>query len=503
MAEKEQNNNFDELREKAEHKVNQEKKPLQSEYEQEVIKIIHELHVHQVELEMQNVELRRTREELEISRNKFSDLFDFAPIGYFVLDTKGNITEVNLTGANMLGIERSQINKKPFAIFVYNGDKDTFFINRQKVLKTSNDNKFDLKMVRKDKSQFYAEIYLKPIIDNDQKISHCLLAVIDITQRMNNREILHESEKRYRSLFNTMTEGFALHEIICDEKGNPCDYRFLDVNPAFEKQTGLKAQDIIGKTIREVIPGIEQFWIDTYGKIALTGKSKNFENFSKPLNKHYDVFAYCPEPMQFAAIFLDITKRKKAEEALAASENKYRELIETANSIIIRWDRNGIIRFINTFGAKFFGYSVDELRGQNVIALIPKVENTTGRDLVALAKDIVIHPEQFTFVPNENIKKDGESVWVAWTNKAIFDEHGQVQEILAIGNDITEIKKAEIALQVSNEELNKFNKYAVGRELRMIELKKEVNEICLKAGLPKRYNIDFTDNDKQETYSKK
>ena len=102
------------------------------------------------------------------------------------------------------------------------------------------------------------------------------------------------SEERYRSLFEQMTEGFALHEIICDEQGQPCDYRFLDINPAFEQLTGLKRSEVIGKTVREILPGEDPRWIEVYGAVALTGQSTRFESQSIALHKHYDVFAYRP-----------------------------------------------------------------------------------------------------------------------------------------------------------------------------------------------------------------
>ncbi len=148
-------------------------------------------------------------------------------------------------------------------------------------------------------------------------------------------------------------------------------------------------------------------------------------------------------------ILRDITKRKQAAEILAASERKYRELIETANSIIIRWDKQGVINFINEFGARFFGYKVEELIDRDVMTIVPKVEKSSGRDLDALVKDIVVNPDRYTYVPNENLTRDGRIVWVAWTNKAITDEQGSVQEILAIGNDITQLKEAQTAREES------------------------------------------------------
>lgn len=138
---------------------------------------------------------------------------------------------------------------------------------------------------------------------------------------------LRESEERYHSLFKNMSEGFALHEIICDGQGRPCDYRFLDVNPSFEALTGIKREQAIGKCITEVLPDEDPQWIRIFGEVALTGEPAHFENCSLMLKRHYDVFAYCPAPRHFAVIFMDITDRKQAETEL----QKKTVLLEEAN----------------------------------------------------------------------------------------------------------------------------------------------------------------------------
>jgi len=139
-----------------------------------------------------------------------------------------------------------------------------------------------------------------------------------------------DREGRFQSLFNEMTEGFALHEVICDDWGEPCDYRFLEVNPAFERLTGLKRSNVIGKTIREVLPDIETHWIKTYGRVALSGRPARFDQYSAPLKRHYQVFAYRPAPGQFAVLFADITDRKKTEQrlenALVEAETRERQM---------------------------------------------------------------------------------------------------------------------------------------------------------------------------------
>jgi PAS domain S-box-containing protein len=136
-------------------------------------------------------------------------------------------------------------------------------------------------------------------------------------ERLEAETALRKSEEKYRTLFHEMLEGCALHEIICGEEGTPVDYRFLAVNPAFERLTGLRAEKIMGRTILEVLPDTERFWIETYGKVALSGEPAFFEQDSAELNKTFEVTAFRPAPNQFCCIIADITEYKRAEEEKA------------------------------------------------------------------------------------------------------------------------------------------------------------------------------------------
>jgi PAS domain S-box-containing protein len=149
-----------------------------------------------------------------------------------------------------------------------------------------------------------------PMFSADGKLIGVLGIAHDITGR-------RRAEQDYQMLFREMLDGFALHEIICNEAGYPTDYRFLAVNPAFERMTGLKADDIVGKSVLEIFPGTEHQWIETYGKVALTGEPAFFENYSAELKKYFEVTAFQPDPSQFACIFADITDRQKAREEKA------------------------------------------------------------------------------------------------------------------------------------------------------------------------------------------
>jgi PAS domain S-box-containing protein len=141
-------------------------------------------------------------------------------------------------------------------------------------------------------------------------------------------------------------------------------------------------------------------------------------------------------------VFHDVTEKRRAQEVLRESESKYRELVQNANSAIIRWKRDGAVTFFNEYAQRFFGYREEEVIGRHMSLLLPETESN-GKDLSTLVRDIASRPELYVQNINENIRRDGSRAWMAWTNRPIFDETGEVAEILAIGTDITERKRME------------------------------------------------------------
>ncbi len=255
------------------------------------------------------------------------------------------------------------------------------------------------------------------------------------------------SEERYRSLFEQMTEGFALHEIICDEQGQPCDYRFLDINPAFEQLTGLKRSEVIGKTVREILPGEDPRWIEVYGAVALTGQSTRFESQSIALHKHYDVFAYRPAPRQFAVMFTDVTERKRTETALQESEERLRLAAQAGQ-----------------FGTYDYDFVANRLRWSPELKAIwglrpddpcPSAEDFVHAgvhpdDRATVAKTLKesLSPQGSGMLRIEHriVRPDGSVRWVLARGQVFFSAEGEARRaVRAVGifSDITDRKRAE------------------------------------------------------------
>ena len=259
--------------------------------------------------------------------------------------------------------------------------------------------------------------------------------------------------KQFDMFFDRMMDAFAYHRIIVDKAGKPVDYVFLEINHAFEKMTGLKRRQIIGKKVKEVLLGIENDpadWIGVYGKVALTGEPIQFENHAEPLGKWYRVSAYCPEKGYFVALFEDITKRKKAEEALKDSEENYRHLLQYAPTAIYEIDYNGPrFKSVNDAMVQMTGYSREELLSMNPNDLLNAESRVRFQERI---KKVLVGEKIDDNVEFRTVVKGGRELWVILNVKPTFKD-GKLDGALVVGYDITERKKAEEALRKLNRHL--------------------------------------------------
>ncbi|MDD2754252.1 MAG: PAS domain S-box protein [Methanothrix sp.] len=248
-----------------------------------------------------------------------------------------------------------------------------------------------------------------------------------------------QAEHEYRTLFQEMFDGFARHEIICDEQGKPIDYRFLDVNPAFERLTGLKRDDLIGRSVLEVLPGTEKYWFDTYGRVALTGEPAFFDEYSAELDRYFEVRAFRTAVNQFACIFVDITDRKRTEEALRENEERYRSYVNSAPYGVFVADENGKYLQVNPMACSITGYDESELLQMSIRDILPDDVQDGG-----LKHFQMVQADAHGFIEIPFLTKKGERrIWSVTATKL------SEKRFLGFVEDITKRKKSEEDLRQS------------------------------------------------------
>lgn len=263
-----------------------------------------------------------------------------------------------------------------------------------------------------------------------------------------------------RLLLGNMVEGLALHEIILDEHDRPCDYRFLEVNASFETLTGLKAADIIGRTVLEVLPGTEPSWIERYGQVAVTGEAARFEDFSAEIGKHFEVVAYSPRRGQFATLIEEITERKISEDSLRLSEERLRLALAATNQGLYDLDvTTGVAKVTPEYlrmigdgpadGAFELGTLGNRIHPDDVEGVMSLVEAYTRGDIDEYRTEYRV---QHT---------NGEWLWVLSIGRVVErDAAGRALRVLGSHTDITSSKRADEALRRSEEQLNRAQHYA-------------------------------------------
>jgi PAS domain S-box-containing protein len=266
----------------------------------------------------------------------------------------------------------------------------------------------------------------------------------DITERKQAESAVQESEQRYRSLFDHMTSGFGLHEIVVDDEGLPVDYVFLEVNAAFEEATGLRAHDVIGRRATEVIAGLEDTGlIETYGVVALGAGATRFEQHVPELGRTYDITVYSPEAGRFATILTNVTQRKLTEQELRHERDFEAAVMDTAGALICVLDPQGRIVAFNHACEETTGYTFDELLNEPVWErLIPSAE-VEGVKAVFADLTAGVLPSHFV---NNWAAKDGSHHLIEWSNTIVAGVDGEIEHVIGTGIDVTERRRAEAQL---------------------------------------------------------
>ncbi len=382
--------------------------------------------------------LQRAREHAALE-HPYRDFFERLPIGLYRTSPDGRILDANSALADLLGL--------PDVSSLLSSDATRFYVDPKqrtqwRVLATRDGlvRDFDFQLRRADGQVIWARDTGRLVRDSAGRVVCYEGALIDVTDRRRAQQALQESEALYRQLFETMLNGAAMHEILLDDEGRPVDYRFLQVNPAFEALTGLRASDILGKTARQVLPGLEPIWIERYGQVALTGKPIRFTEYSRDLQKHFDVAAFSPHPGRFAAIFSDITAQVEAHEQLTRERDFLQRVMETSPAGIVFVDRQGQITFANRQAEAVLGLQASQIRGRHYNAPEWQITDFDGRpfpDEQLPFRQVLETGKPVFDVQHAIAGPDGQRVLLSINAAPIFDPAGEVDGMVATVEDIT------------------------------------------------------------------
>ncbi len=292
-----------------------------------------------------------------------------------------------------------------------------------------------------------------PLLDDYGKPNGAVAAFIDVTEQVHAQQAMLDSERRYRELFDKMAEGFALNELIYDANGTPVDYRIQRVNPAFELLTGLRADQVEGKTIRELVPNVDPLWIERYAEADKTGGSVRFEDYSTLLDRYYEVLVYSTGKSHVASLSVDVTERYKGQEALRISEARLRRLVDSNIIGVMYTDERGTIALTNDAFLEMIGYT----RADFEAGLVDWAKLTPPEHLLMDQKGIEEALDRGACTPYEKeyFRKDRSRVPVLIGYAYLKDAPAP---FVCFVVDLTEQKQAEASARQYAEELERTNR---------------------------------------------
>jgi PAS domain S-box-containing protein len=387
------------------------------------------------------------RKKVEEDLKMASAFFDLSSDSIVVADLDGNILRFNDAACKMRGYTREEMAK--LKVNDLNAPQSAALLeSRFRHLIEVGSAFFEAFHVRKDKSLIPVEIHASIVEWENRKL---IVAIHrDITQRKKAEAALRDSEMLYRTLFDNSEDGFMLLEPILDNNGEACDFRFLKLNSAYERQTGAKVNDVLGKLASEVAPELEPEIALISAQVLKTGKSVHREAYNKYSDKWYDSYFFSYTKDQVGLLFRDITERKKAEEALRESEEKFQNMIQQSPVIFELYNKDGLMVQVSPAWDKLWQIPREYVVGKYNILQSKQIIETGWAELIKRAyagETVLVGEKEFDVFLKPDAVGKGRKKCLSSVIYPIRNGRGEITHIVMMHEDITEKKTLEEQLQ--------------------------------------------------------
>ncbi len=397
----------------------------------DLLRRIHEMEANLFELQKQNEKLEQARAAAEEAYRQYTDLYDFAPVGYFTLERNGNILEVNLAGANLLGVEREKLINSWLGSFVSVDSRSAFGVFFETLLSGMGKETCELTLKQNDPDLHWVRIEAT-CFEGGQT---CRAVMMSITARKHAEQSARESQELL-TLFMKHSPIYAFIKEV-----TPTESRVLQASNNYQEMIGIPGSEMVGKTMQELFPPefAAKFTADDWNVIATGQVLKVDEDFN---DRYYTSIKFpltVGSKTLLAGYTIDITERKQAEMALKESEQRFRSMIQEVQNIAVQgYGMNGMTHYWNAASEKLYGYSAEEARGKSLLELIipPEMRNdvqqaihqmaTTGQPVPAAELSLM--------------RKDGSRVTV-YSSHAVVSIPGLPTELFCLDVDLTERKR--------------------------------------------------------------
>ena len=406
------------------------------------------------ELNTVNAELREKVQDLEKANNDIANLMNSTEVATVFLDSSMEIRRFTPAAKNLFNLIPSDVGRPIGDLAMRFNDTD-LQNDSTRVMDTLH---VSSREVETHEGKWYIRRIL-PFRTQDKRVDGLVLTFSDVTDIKEKEKMILESEKEVKEqsqILSGILEHTHMMAVLLDS-----GFNFIWVNRAYAETCGKDPSFFPGKNHFGLYPNEENEEI--FKKAVETGEpyfttARPFEFPDQP-ERGVTYWDWSLVPLKdesgnisnLVFTLYEVTEQIRAKKDLEKSEKKYRDLVENANSAIIRWKVDGKIAYFNEYAEEFFGYKEEEVLGKEVSLLMPDTDSS-GEDLTGLVRAVAENPENFKNNINENILRDGTRVWMAWTNKPVLDKNGEVIEILAVGSDITALKNTEIALEKAERE---------------------------------------------------